>query len=238
MTGTSFIEALERELRAASRRRVRLALARVPRVLTGAAAVVVALAVCAAVAVPLLQTHARSSAGHAGSRHGQGRAAANGGRSSTVPVRKVLAGDRIGRARFGESPATVVRRLDALLERPPNKPYHPGVNDGGIDHLIQWPGLEAYFHRGRFVGYSYGQRKQTGGEPAFATRKGLRLGDTVAVGRGLYGSAFSVSAEQGGAWFVKTPQGRLMGFTSDVTNPKGKVLTIEAGDVGGPALTP
>jgi hypothetical protein len=29
-----------------------------------------------------------------------------------------------------------------------------------------------------------------------------------------------------------------MGFASDVTSPKGKILTIEAGRVGGPALTP
>jgi hypothetical protein len=236
MTSSSFIDALEHELRAASRRRVRLALARVPRAPAGAAAAVVTLAICAAVAVPLLQTHSRSSAGQAGNRNRQTPPAAHSGRS--VQLRKVLAGDRIGRAAFGESPATVVRRLDALLGRPPSKPYHATGAGGGVDHEIQWPGLEVFFGRGRLVGYSYGQPKQAGGEPVLATRKGLRVGDTVAAGERLYGPAFHVSAEQGGAWSVNTPQGRLMGFTSDVTNRKGKVLTIEAGHVGGPALTP
>lgn len=163
---------------------------------------------------------------------------ANGGRSSTEPVRKVLAGDRIGRAAFGESPETVVRRLEALLGRPPSKPYHANHAGGGVDHEIRWPGLTVYFGRGRFVGYEYGWRKQAGNEPVLATRKGLRVGDKVAVGERLYGRAFQLSAEQGGAWFVKTPHGRLMGYTSDVTNPKGKILTIDAGHVGGPALSP
>jgi hypothetical protein len=238
MTTSSFIDALEHELRAASRRRVRLALARVPRAPAGAAAAAVALAICAAVAVPLLQTHSQSSAGQAANMNGQTPPAAHSGRSSIVPVRNVLAGDRIGRAIFGESPATVVRRLDALLGRAPSNPYHATGAGGGVDHEIRWPGLEVFFGRGRFVGYSYGEPKQASGEPVLATRKGLRVGDPVADGERLYGQAFRVSAEQGGAWSVNTPHGRLLGFTSDVTNPKGKVLTIEAGHVGGPALTP
>ncbi|MHB1537995.1 MAG: hypothetical protein ACYCUM_07775 [Solirubrobacteraceae bacterium] len=53
-----------------------------------------------------------------------------------------------------------------------------------------------------------------------------------------YGPAFELSPAQGGSWFVKTPQGRLMGYTSDVTNPNGKIMTIDAGHLGGPALTP
>ena len=242
MTNNSFIDALEHELRAASRRRVRLALARVPRAPARAAAVVVAFAVCAAVAVPLLQTHSRSSGGQpaapGASRSGHTPTVANGGRSSTGPLRRLLAGDRIGPAAFGESPAAVVRRLGALFGRPPSKPYHADHAGGGVDHEIQWPRLDAFFGRGRLVGYSYGQPKQAGGEPVLATRKGLRVGDTVATGERMYGPAFRISAEQGGAWFVKTPKGRLMGFTSAVTNPRGKIVTIEAGRVGGPALTP
>jgi hypothetical protein len=37
---------------------------------------------------------------------------------------------------------------------------------------------------------------------------------------------------------VKTPQGVIQGFTSRVTQPNGKILSIEAGDVGCPAMTP
>jgi hypothetical protein len=239
---TSFVDALEHELRAASRRRVRLALARVPRVPAGAAAVVVALAVCAAVAVPLLQTHSGSSPEHpaadGASRPAQTPTVANSGHSSTGPVRKVLAADRIGRAAFGERPAVIARRLGVLLARPPSKPYHADPAGGGVDHVIQWPGLDVFFGRGRFVGYSYGQSKHAGGEPALATSKGLRVGDTVATGKRLYGPAFEITAQQGGAWFATTPQGRLMGYTSEVTNANGKILTIQAGHVGGPALTP
>ena len=71
---SDFIDGLERQLRAASQRRVRLALARVPQVPGTAAAVVVALVICAAVAVPLLQTHSRSSAGSAVGQSANGRA--------------------------------------------------------------------------------------------------------------------------------------------------------------------
>ncbi len=62
---TDYIDELERELRAASRRHVRLAMARVPRAPAGTAAFVLTLAICAAVAVPLLQARSRSTSGPA-----------------------------------------------------------------------------------------------------------------------------------------------------------------------------
>ena len=62
MTSNEFIDRLERELRAASRRRVRLELARVPRVPPGIGVLLVAAVIAAAVAVPVLAAHSGSPA--------------------------------------------------------------------------------------------------------------------------------------------------------------------------------
>lgn len=181
-----------------------------------------------AVTTAVLLIGATSALGYAG----DGRLA----RSSAEPVRQVLAGNGIGRAAFGETPASVVRRLDTLLGRRPSRAYHKADRGGGVDHEIQWRLLAVFFGGGRFVGYEY--RGRAGGEPLLATSKDLRVGDTVALGERLYGRAFQISAAQGGSWSVSTPQGRLTGYTSDVRSAKGKILTIDAGHVGGAALTP
>jgi hypothetical protein len=148
---------------------------------------------------------------------------------------RILEGDRIGQVTFGEARPTVLRELNALLGRAPSHPYHI-IGACRADHGIDWPGLSAYFHHGRFVGYAY--LGQHGDEPVLATAKGLLVGDTLRRGRRLYGSGFHVSPEQGGSWSGRTPNGRIDGFTSEITNLKGKVLTIEAGYVGCPAMTP
>jgi hypothetical protein len=372
-----FIDELERELRAASRRRARLALARVPRATAGVATVVVAVAISVAVAVPLLQARSRPTGRHQGaaghnrsnsvvvgcgrsvsgrlpagwrtSRHGtvvagpitwlylvrnanraaihrahfvqalavvepgravtvsilpsergrlsldytdnsprarfrvsQGTAAVtfkpcpgpagrtqfNGGfiiagpRCAGVAIQpagesegvrfipmgracpvappllridRVLQGDGVGQARFGDTPKTAASQIVGLLQRRPSKPYH-FTGACQIDHEIDWPGLNVYFHHGRFAGYAYWGSKSR--EPVLATAKGLHVGDTVKTGQRLYRAKFHVSPYQGGAWWVTMPNGRLKGFTSGVTNPTGKILSIEAGDVGCPAMTP
>jgi hypothetical protein len=66
---------------------------------------------------------------------------------------RVLEGNGIGQATFGEHPQTVVRQLSALLRRPPSKPYS-AAGACSVDHEIDWPGLRAYFRHGRFVGYA------------------------------------------------------------------------------------
>jgi hypothetical protein len=210
VTGSGFIGALERGRRVARAR-------------VGAASVVVALMIWPAVAVssPHRQTPETTRS-----------------RSSTESVLKVLAGNGIGRALFGDARTTVVRRLDVLLGRPPSKNYYPVGRGGGVDHEIDWPLLAVYFGHGRFVGYEYGLRTPATNEPVLATAKGLRIGDTVAVAERLYGRTFEISAAQGGSWLVTTPHGRLIGYTSDVTNLKGRILAIDAGHVGTPALTP
>jgi hypothetical protein len=149
-------------------------------------------------------------------------------------VRRVLNGNGIGKTTFGDGPKAVVRKLHALFGRGPSKNHADGNSLCGISRTVDWPGLEVYFQRHRFVGYSYGSSKNL----PLATERGLQLGDTVRTGRRIYGSAFKVSAAQGGSWLVRTRRGRIDGFLSDVTNPKGKLLTIEAGYVGCPALSP
>lgn len=233
----NFIDQLEHELRAASRRSVRLALARVPRAPAGVAIVVLAFAICAAVAVPLLQARPRVPA----TRHPGVAGSAKMRRSEPRVVRRVLEGDGIGRATFGEPPATVTRKLEALFGVPPSKPYAPG-GACNYDHEIGWRDLGVLFRHGRFVGYSYWPdnwpSKDAARIPTLATTRGLRAGDTLKLGRRFYGSAFHVTAEQGGAWWVRTRHGRIEGYTSEITNPKGKVVSIEAGDVGCAAMAP
>jgi hypothetical protein len=374
VTTNDFIDRLEDELRAAGRRRVRLELARVPRVPLGATVLALTVAVIAAVAVPLLATHARSPAtspthprsgspvtvtcgdtvsgvlpaGWATSQMGSevtgpvawaylsrdanhraiyrshfvqalavvrpgrpvtvtippaergqlaldytdvsprprfylgqgvsavtfkpcpgspGQTQFNGGfivsraqcavfavhvagsstgaryfvslgKSCQARVRSlnVLKGHGIGRAVFGERLAAVTRKLDALLGRGPTKTVHG--RECGIESSVDWPGLETYFHRHRFAGYSYGGLRHTGIEPILATGRGLRVGSTVAQGKRLYGRAFGASVYNGGSWVARTHLGRLEGFTSRGADPKGRILTIEAGVVGCPALTP
>jgi hypothetical protein len=162
---------------------------------------------------------------------------ATAGREST-PVRDVLRGDGIRQAGFGENPATATRRLDALLGRSPGWTYSV-VHACHIDHTTGWPGLIIFFQSRRFVGYTFETPKHPGHEPTLATLKGLRVGNTLARGRELYGPAFHWSPEQGGSWSVGTVDGRLIGFASGLPiGSRSTVFTIEAGDVGCPAMTP
>jgi hypothetical protein len=103
--------------------------------------------------------------------------------------------------------------------------------------MASWRALSAYFNRGRLVGLSIGP----GTTPSVVTSLGLRLGDTVRVARSLYGKALRLSESQGGAWFVKTSDGRLDGFlrpSNGRPEPTSRILTLDVGDVGCPAMSP
>jgi hypothetical protein len=156
-------------------------------------------------------------------------------------VRDVLDGDGIGQARFGQPPGTVESELDPLLGQP-TKPYYPATACT-IDHAIEWPALIVFFFRSQLVGYTYGPPRLAG-RPVLATARGLRVGDTLSYGQRLYGQAFHMAVEQGGVWSAATAHGQIDGFTSgnpqNGTNvgPRSVVLTIEAGKVGCPAMTP
>jgi hypothetical protein len=148
----------------------------------------------------------------------------------------VLSGDGIGHATFGESPKTVTRQIGQLLHQHPAKPYHP-VAACQIDHVIRWAGLDAFFHLGQFVGYAYGVAFQDRPHAAvLATYKGLRVGSPLQLGQRLYGAAFHYSHGRA-IWSVRTPQGKIKGFDSG-PNPQAPLISIEAGDIGCPAMTP
>jgi hypothetical protein len=126
-----------------------------------------------------------------------------------------------------------------------------------VDHQITWldqwaapgePALTVYFGRSVFVGYQFGDlnmlstpRNPPGGW-GLATNRGLRVGDTLARARHLYGRAFAVSAAQGGSWAVRVRGGSMRGHASGVPRegPLSRILvaTIDAGDVGCPAVSP
>jgi hypothetical protein len=98
------------------------------------------------------------------------------------------------------------------------------------------------------VGYQYGNpgdrlvRRLPAHGPLLATTRGLTVGDTLERGRRLYGGAFTASAAQGGSRNLATASGHLDGYAPDVPHPGNpnaiKVLTIDAGNVGRPAVAP
>jgi hypothetical protein len=164
-------------------------------------------------------------------------------------VRKVLAGNGIGAATFGRFREDVIVALTPLLGHARGG-YKRVPAECGVDHTITWPLLTAYFQNGRFVGYQYGELgvNATPRPPAsgtvLATTRGLTIGDTLARGRRLYGGAFKISAAQGGSFAITTPHGRLTGYAwtvpraRSVVSPKNLVATVDAGDVGCPAVSP
>jgi hypothetical protein len=170
-------------------------------------------------------------------------------------VLNVLRPDGIGSVRFGASPAAVRAAIDSLT-RQQGGSYTVG-GSCGIDHAIKWwdqwtgsgePALTVFFHRSAFAGYQFGDPPGAGvlrsppGGWQLATTRGLRIGDTLARGRQLYGRAFAISAAQGGAWSVGAPRlikGYSWGTPDHMPLSSQRVVaTIDAGDVGCPAVSP
>jgi hypothetical protein len=173
----------------------------------------------------------------------------------------VLGADSLGPVRFGASPARLEHLLYPRFHRSQSG-YQATLDQCGVDHMLTWPiiidpangqfvrgeELTVLFYRMRFVGYQYGGNESP--YPGDArlqiramTAAGLVIGDTLATGRRLYGRAFRISTAQGGTWHAGTPRGRLRGYAygkpkhSDVS-PSSRVASIDAGDVGCPALSP
>jgi hypothetical protein len=172
------------------------------------------------------------------------------------PAREMLSGLGIAGVKFGRPRAAVVAALDRLLgERPSHPASYRG--DCGVDSSITWwdqssasgrPSLTAYFAHDRLVGYQYGDpgsqgvRRPPARSPVLATTHGLTIGDTLERGRRLYGRAFTISTAQGGTWKVATTSGPIDGYVSGVPRLGNlgalRVVTIDAGNVGCPALSP
>lgn len=175
-------------------------------------------------------------------------------------IRNVLIGDGIAAVRFGQSRIAAINVATPLLG-PASTGYIRVHAECGVDHTMTWPNwaivsahgthyafdpvLTVYFDRSRFVGYQYGEfgttvapRTPSHGT-VLATTRGLNIGDTLARGEQLYGSAFGMSTAQGGIWKA----GRLKGYAwgdpgYGAVSAHSVVATIDAGDVGCPALSP
>jgi hypothetical protein len=185
-----------------------------------------------------------------------GRVSAAGRAAAHTTTLDVLRADGIAGVHFGASPAALRRALEALVGQRGGS-YSRG-GSCGLDHEITWrdgrttsgePELIAYFRRSAFAGYQFGDPQLVGaphrppGGWTLATIQGLRLGDTLAHGRRVYGRAFAISTAQGGSWSVRVAGGRLVGYAwgrpkyGDVSW-QSVVATIDGGDVGCAALTP
>ena len=178
--------------------------------------------------------------------------------SHHIRVLDVLQSDGIDGVRFGASPGTVRAAIDSLLGQS-GTAYQPG-GSCGLDHQIKWrdrwtasgePALTVYFRNRSFAGYQEDDRvgpsmlwPQHAGW-SLATTRGLRIGDRLTQGRRLYGHRFTLSFAQGGSWGLRTAAGRFVGYAWGAPPPshadvswQSFVATIDAGDVGCPAMTP
>jgi hypothetical protein len=159
-------------------------------------------------------------------------------RHRPVTIHNVLHATRIGRAGFGMQRARVTHTLDRLLRHRPTERLHV-LHACGVDHAIGWPGLVVFLRGNRLVGYSYRPAYGSRHIPILATARGLRVGDTLATGKVLYGRNFHASRHHGGSWWASTPEGRVVGLASGwPQGPLGSVATIAAGHVGCPSVTP
>jgi hypothetical protein len=139
----------------------------------------------------------------------------------TTPA--VLSGGGIGPARLGKRFAPTLVAVSNLLGVFGYRGRGPGCGVDTAEHLLDHDVL--FFGHGRFVGYEYSGHFLT-------TTAGLRVGDTIARARQIYGPGFKTSTAQGGSWSAAGLRGYL-------TAPhNGRIATIDAGNVGCPALSP
>jgi hypothetical protein len=163
--------------------------------------------------------------------------------ASSVPkVPAVLFGDGIATVHFGQGETPTITDLDAALGSPVSNTDDVEDRNCGIDAVVQWRTVTAYFDQGLFVGYSTPTAR---GVPlalgSLTTTTGLRVGDSLAEAQQLYGSAMTTSFAQGGSWFAKTSAGTLDGYLSAEPNQPTMaphIESIEAGSVGCPAASP
>jgi hypothetical protein len=114
----------------------------------------------------------------------------------------------------------------------------PGLSKCGLDATSSWHGFSAFFFHGHLVGLSLGPS----GSPSGRTSVGLALGDTLGRARVLYGALLHTSSDQGGVWIATTSQGPIKGFLNPSTGRtptrSARILTIDVGVVGCPAMSP
>jgi hypothetical protein len=151
----------------------------------------------------------------------------------------VLAGNGLSVAHLGTSETTTMAVLTRLLGKSSSALLNtPGLTNCGVTQNVAWHSLIVSFDNHRLVGLSYGP----GITPGLKTSAGLRLGDTLAQARVIYGAKLTTSTTQGGVWFASTPTGRIDGFlnpsTGKAPRPTAHIETIDVGVVGCPAMSP
>jgi hypothetical protein len=154
----------------------------------------------------------------------------------------VLRGDGLAGAEFGQPEMVAIDELKGAVGAPLHAVPTNMAGNCTVDSAMQWPTLTAYFLRDRFVGYSTSSLNGYFLDSNASTVAGLRIGDSLAEARVLYGDTLKTTTAQGGAWSVATSTGNLAGnFTAEVDqtpslNPR--IGDITAGSVGCPAASP
>lgn len=160
----------------------------------------------------------------------------------TIGLPFVVSGDGFEGVHFGQRASIVIAKLIKTLGHISRLTVVSATGNCTIDSYINWPTVTVYFDNDRFVGYAtgnlIGENKQI---PNVSTTKGLKIGDTIAEAKAIYGNAFQTSYAQGGSWAVTTPHGKFAGYLTeeiDQTNPPPQIADITAGSVGCPAASP
>ncbi len=156
----------------------------------------------------------------------------------------VLTGDAVGSIHFGEPQDAAATSLVKLIGPSEGglRPLHEG--DCSVSEAIYWSNFTAYFYRGRFDGYQAGSARTGNAATTFKseTPGGLRVGESLARARSLYGSALRVRGDQNGVYALVTASGTIRGYLSSEPNlappTKVTILTVSAGTVGCPAMSP
>jgi hypothetical protein len=137
--------------------------------------------------------------------------------------------------------------VDGQLTRlfgPPRQHYSHRMNGHvptcAFTGATTWRKAQAWYLRGRFVGFSYeGQlaHLRNGSSAVLRTNAGLRPRDTLTRATRLYGHPPEVSSAQGGSWLIYTKAGPLLGYAQPGMHLEW-VSSIEAGRIGCGALAP
>lgn len=165
--------------------------------------------------------------------------------ASPVPVKTVtLTGDAVGAVRFGESQSRAAASLVKLIGKSIGGVRKDNEGYCIVSADLTWTNVAAFFYHGKFDGYETLNNLDNKPVPAFngVTPQGLRVGYTLAQAKRLYGSKLTTNGEQGGVYAAVTPSGTIRGYLSVEPNQepatKVKLMSISAGSVGCPALSP
>jgi hypothetical protein len=169
--------------------------------------------------------------------------AGNGGSPVGLAGHLTFRGNGIGTAQFGQPESVAIVELKKVLGAPLKK-APTATNLCAIDAYLEWTTMDAYFSHGRFVGYGTAilggfKYRRT---PNWPTAAGLRIGDTLAQAKKIYGKSITISYAQGGSWFATTSTGTVRGYLTAVpghpTPPFPRIADVTAGSVGCPAASP